>query len=79
MFFASFQFKFEASPRCLSVVKVSVSRTTDLGFNSCLCQGIFFWSSHTSDLKIGTPVATLPGAWHYRVSAGIGWPGVSIL
>ena len=26
--------------------------------------------SHTSELKIGTPVATLPGAWRYRVSAG---------
>ena len=25
--------------------------------------GIFSGSSHTSDLKIGTPVATLPGAW----------------
>ena len=24
-------------------------------------------------------MATLPGAWHYRVSAGTGWPGVSIL
>ena len=36
-------------------------------------------SSHTSDLNIGTPVATLPGAWHYRVSAGTGQPGVSIL
>ena len=32
-----------------------------------------------SDLKIGTPVATLPGAWRYRVSTGTGWPGVSIL
>ena len=32
-----------------------------------------------SDLKIGTPVATLPGAWRYRVSAGTGRPGVSIL
>ena len=31
------------------------------------------------DFKIGTPVATLPGAWHFRVSAGTGWPGVSIL
>ena len=31
------------------------------------------------DLKIGTPVATLPGAWRYRVSAGTGRPGVSIL
>ena len=30
---------------------------------------------HTSDLEIGTPVATL----HYRVSAGTGWPSVSIL
>ena len=39
----------------------------------------FSGSSHTSDLKIGTPVATLPGAWHYRVSAGTGRPGVSIL
>ena len=29
--------------------------------------------------NIGTPVATLPGAWRYRVSAGTGWPGVSIL
>ena len=41
--------------------------------------GIFSGSSHTSDLKIGTPVATLPGAWRYRVSAGTGQPGVSIL
>ena len=41
--------------------------------------GIFSGSNHTSDLKIGTPVATLPGAWRYRVSAGTGWPGVSIL
>ena len=36
-------------------------------------------SSHTSDLKIGTPVATLAGTWHYRISAGTGRPGVSIL
>ena len=43
------------------------------------CAGIFSGSSHTSDLKIGTPVATLPGAWHYRVSTETGWPGVSIL
>ena len=39
----------------------------------------FSWSSHTSDLKIGTPVATLPGAWRYRVSAGTGRPDVSTL
>ena len=40
------------------------------------CAGIFSGSSHTSDLKIGTPVATLPGALRYRVSAGTGRPGV---
>ena len=43
------------------------------------CAGIFSGSSHTSDLKIGTPVATLLGAWRYRVSTGTGRPGVSIL
>ena len=43
------------------------------------CPGIFSGSSHTSDFKIGTPVATLPGAWRYRVSTGTGPPGVSIL
>ena len=43
------------------------------------CGGIFSESSHTSDLNIGTPVATLPGAWRYRVSTGTGRPGVSIL
>ena len=40
---------------------------------------IFLQFSHTIDLKIGTPVATLPGAQCYRVSAGTGQPGVSIL
>ena len=43
------------------------------------CAGIFSGSSHTSDLKIGTPVATLPGAWRYRVSTGTGRHGVSIM
>ena len=43
------------------------------------CAGIFSGSSHTSDFEIGTTVATLPGTWHYRVSAGTGRPGVSIL
>ena len=43
------------------------------------CAGIFAGLSHTSDFKIGTPVATLPGAWYHRVSAGTGWPGVSML
>ena len=44
-----------------------------------VCAGIFSGSSHNSDLKIGTPVPTLPGAWRYRVSTGTGRPGVSIL
>ena len=43
------------------------------------CAGISSGSSHTSDFKISTPVATLPGAWRYRVSTGTGRPGVSIL
>ena len=43
------------------------------------CDGMFSGSSHTSGSKIGTPVATLPDAWCYRVSAGTGQPGVSIL
>ena len=42
-------------------------------------RGAFSWLSHTTDLKIGTPVAMLSGAWYYRVSTGTGWPGVSIL
>ena len=60
------------------VDKASASGAEDPGFESRLRQD-FSRSSHTSDLKIGTAVATLPGAWHYRVSAGTGQPGVSIL
>ena len=59
-------------------VKASASGAEDPGFESRLCRD-FSGSSHTSDLNIGTPVATLPGAWHYRVIAGTDWPGVSIL
>ena len=60
------------------VVKVSASTVADLRFRSRLCQD-FPGASHTSDLKTGTPVPTLPGAWRYRVSAGTGWPCVIIL
>ena len=60
------------------VVKASVSRAEDPGFQSRL-RWDFSGSSHTSDFKIGTPVATLPGAWRYRVRAGTGRPGVGIL
>ena len=62
--------------------RVSVPNTAsgaeNTGFESRLRRD-FSGSNHTSDLKIGTPVATLPGSWRYRVSAGTGRPGVSIL
>ena len=61
------------------VVKSPASRAADLGFDSRLRRGDLSGSSHTSDLIIVTPVATLPGAWRYRVSAGTDWLGVSIL
>ena len=60
------------------VVKVSASRAEDSEFESRLNRDLS-GSSHSSDLQIGTPVATLPGAWYYRVSPGTGRPGVSIL
>ena len=60
------------------VVKAFASGAEDPGFESRLRQD-FSWSSHTSDLKIGTPAAALPGAWRYGVSAVTGRPGVSIL
>ena len=47
------------------VVKVSASRAEDSGFESRLRRDIFVGSSQSSDLKNGTPVATLPGAWRY--------------
>ena len=54
------------------VVKASASRGLDPEFDSSLWRGNFSRSSHTSDLKIGSPVATLPRAWCYRVSIGTG-------
>ena len=54
------------------VVKASVSRTADSWFDSRLCCGDFSRSIHTGDLTIVTPVAALPGALCYRVSAGTG-------
>ena len=74
----------EVSPSYLDrllglVVKASASRADSIPGSNPACAGIFPGSSHTSDLKIGTPVATLPGAWRYRVSTGTGWLGVSIL
>ena len=39
----------------------------------------FSGSIHTSDLKMGTPVATLLGTWHSMVSMVTGLPSVSLL
>ena len=61
------------------VVKASVSGAEDPEFDSRFHRGDFSGSCHTSELKIGTPVATLPGTWRFRVRTGTGWPGVSIL
>ena len=48
------------------MVKVSASTAADPGLESRLRRE-FFGSSHTSDLKIGTPVAS----WRYRVELGL--------
>ena len=60
------------------VVKASASGAEDPGFDSRLRRD-FSGSSYTGDLKTDTPVAALPGAWHFRVSTGTGWSGVSIM
>ena len=60
------------------MVKGSASRVEFPGFESGL-RGDVSRSSHTSDLEIGTTVATLSDPWRCRVSAGTGWPGVGIL
>ena len=61
------------------VVKASASRAEDPGLESRLRQDFFRGRVILSDLKIGTPVATLPCAWCCRVSTRTGRPGVSIL
>ena len=55
------------------VVKASASGTEDPGFESRLRRDFSGWS-HTSDLKIGTPVAALLGAWRYRSALGLVGP-----
>ena len=67
------------SDRLVGLVVRRPPRERKIPGSNPACAGIFSGSSHTSDLKIGIPVATLPGAWRYRVSPGTGRPGVSIL
>ena len=59
--------------------KATASKAADLGWISAFPRKAFSRSSHTSDVKTGSPVATLLGASRYRVTTGPGWPGVSIL
>ena len=61
------------------MVKASASREEDPLFDFRFLRGDFSGSSHTRGLKIGTPGATLPGVWHYRVSSVTGRPDVSVL
>ena len=51
------------------VLKASALGAEDPEFDSRSRRGDFSASCHTSDLRIDTPVATLPSAWRYRVSA----------
>ena len=71
--------KIPSTNRLIGLVVRCPPRERKVPGSNPACAGIFLGSSHTSDLNIGTPVATLPGAWHYRVSTGTGRPGVSIL
>ena len=56
-----------------------------LASNNCLsaaahvCLSSYSCSGHSSDLNIGTPVATQPHHWLCWVSARTGWPSVGIL
>ena len=61
------------------VVKASASRAANLGSIPACAVDLSRGSSHTSDLKFGVPVASLPGAWRYRISAGTGRRDVSML
>ena len=61
------------------VVMVSASRAADWGSILAFHMRIFPGWVIVSNLEIGTPVATLPGTWHYRVNAGTGLPDVCIV
>ena len=71
--------RFLLSDRLVGLVVKGLRQERKIRGSNPAGDGIFPGSSHASDSKIGTPVATLPGAWRYRVSAETGQPGVSIL
>ena len=70
---------FTSLDRLVGLVVRRPPRERKIPGSNLACAGIFSGSSHTNDFKIGTPVATLPGAWRYSVSTGTGRPGVSML
>ena len=57
----------------------SASMTPVPGFHSRLPRVFFPRASRTRDCRTGIAIAVLPDTWRYRVSAGTGWFGVSIL
>ena len=59
-------------------VKATALRVADLDWHPVFGCGSFSWSSHASDLKTCSPVATPPGAQSYSVSARTSQPCVSI-
>ena len=61
------------------MVKACTLTAADPGVRFSVELGFFQGQSQTSDLKIGTLVATLPGTWHYKVIAGTGQLDVNIL
>ena len=62
----------QASHRLVGLVVRRPPRERKIPGSNPACAGIFSGSSHPNDLKIGTPVSALPGAWRYRVSAETG-------
>ena len=64
---------------CWPSGKVSGSTATDMSLIPALAWISFWVESHNSSWKFSTPVATMSGALHCRVSTGTGWAGVSIL
>ena len=60
------------------VVKAFAKRAANLG--SVFSFGVDLFPDQVIPVSYKCPpVATLPGAWRYRVSAGTGWSGVSVL
>ena len=70
---ASAQIRFATVPPCNQHCDEGVKSAT-ARVRSPLAPGILSGSSYTRNLKIGTPVAAVPGAWDYRVSDGLVGP-----